>query len=435
MNTQMNTQILLIFILFTQLNPLNAIQIATRRSPPETKSESELDQFYPHVAKFIISKNGTEKEYSFVFNTISEFTWLVDNNTEAVEEVDVLLNEKWKGKFDYQNITQIAQHLNFTNVQIFNMPSRDIVNYDAGLGLPRKYEREEKEIIGEEGGEKEDVLYNYFYSSLNLTKGEIIISFIHDKNFGKIYFGEYDKNFFDLDIKNTKCNCISRPNKNYNMTKDPSDFWNCPLSNFSITLDHTITQDKSLALFALSGEYIYAPKEYSDAFMNDITGYFQRKNTCQKKTEENGFYYYICEKSNKLKGLELSFGFSDGLNLTVTGDYLFKKYDEKYVKLKVIFANIDYWVLGEPIIRQYNLLFIKNSTEDEGSIIVSRAKEYGVTLLIVAVGCGVFFLLVFIIFFIKYKIQEGSRKNILSADNFISRDIKENKSGKGIKDD
>lgn len=413
------------YLLFLQ-KEIKSVQITTKRYAPETTPDVELDQYYPHVAEFVLNTSGVRKEYTMTFDTSSELTWIVNNDTNNTNEtITVIPNEKLEGIFNYSNISLPSQYLNISNVQVFNVPNKKLVNYDGVIGLPRKYEREESEIIGEEGGEKEDY-FHYFYPAWKLKKKEIIISFIHDKNYGKIYLGEYDSLFFDFNINNCKCNCTSNY-PNYNQTNNPTDFWNCLLSNYSIK---GVTEEApDLALFSLSNEYIISPYRYMNYILNNISDYFGRRGTCLKSIQNPLLIKITCEKDNKLKGLEISFGFKDGLNLTIGGDYLFKKHDESKVELKIAFfkdQNIKYWIMGEPIMRQYNLLFIKNDTFEEGVIIVSRAKEYGITLLIVAFSCGILFLIIFIIIFIHYKSHETKRRiNNRAANTLVARDFKD----------
>ena len=113
---------------------------------------------------------------------------------------------------------------------------------------------------------------------------------------------------------------------------------------------------------------------------NYVIDYFKQKgcNESMVSSKPFGFYQYSCEKEEQFSDFpNLSFSLPGKFLFNFTRDELFKKIGNKYVfqiVFDIIETEINYWRIGQPLFRKYNIFF--NWGEKQSTFSYYPVKKY-----------------------------------------------------------
>ena len=124
-----------------------------------------------------------------------------------------------------------------------------------------------------------------------------------------------------------------------------------------------------------------------------------------------------CQKLEEFEGIpDFSLITKDNnIKLTAIIDDLFENYNSTFQDFKIIYANDNnennIWYIGEPIIKNYNLLF----NFDNGNIIIVESLSFGLFLVYIGFIIGVLILLIFL--FMLYNARKKGDEISISLIN------------------
>lgn len=338
------------------------------------------------IKRFIPDSNNTFYPYNFVnsdiisggtyvFDTSSFYTWKKDASSIEPEKENIIsINNKYN-----ENVTGlINEDNNFKYISL----QKDSSSYSGSICIPIKIpQRVENQM-----GASEDSIFN-FLDLINNDIDQKYINYVQDSpSTGYVLFGEKDeifnKNKNKRDVKT--CNCIHPPDND--IQNEFLNYWNCKIISFSVdniknSSFYSINGD-IYAIFALAEEYIIAPNktgiEIINYYRKIIDDDFGKKCEMENFNKKN-ISKMVCETFNYAELPDFTITLDGEISLNALSFDLFKKMEDNdtHIVFKILLNELDtkeYWVIGDPIIKNYNFLFDYNKPNGENITIVASDK-------------------------------------------------------------
>ena len=395
---------------------------------PSFDSSSE-EKFFPYncsTLDFIDSKT-----IGYVFDTASFYSWInIPSNSYSDPGNKISITNK------YNEIIDGEVKLYKDNLPWIRASINKSIYYKFTICIPITIPNHIKNQIDEKIEITGNKIYNYLdYINDKISKN--YINYIQTSiNTGYILFGEKDKIFDEKknekEIKTCKC---SHPQDN-DIQNDFLNYWNCKISTFSIdnikisSLYSKSTNGDIYAIFALSEEYIIAPKKTGEEIINYYRNLIGKKK-CTMEDFNSNFTIMACQKFNFPELPDFTITLEEEISLYALSFDLFKNKNETHIYFKILLNKLDtkeYWYLGDPIIKNYNFLFDYNKAGEEKILIVASNKYNSLDILITSSIAGFISLLFFgFLLFARIKI------NILSKNKKKNQNEKVRKTTKKIK--
>lgn len=377
--------IIWVICMFVKVKLLN---FPLERVPKIDTNATSAEEFYPYY--FILNVGTPSKEIKLIFDTASHFTWISNNYNKTNSSTFIAEDKKEDTLYTISNSTikafkandtvTLSTNFNFT-FHFFFATQKTItyLNADGIAGFAMRYlPIEEKQNCNS--------LYYSFYHSVNNSTEMQVISLIHtEQNKGTLYINEYDSSIFN------------KEDTQYCLSKEDYNLWNCEMSFFAV--DKTETTNKEIAVFATGEEFIYAPSESGKKVLTQYLNLINKKNNlCTIEDNMRLFcdkfdYDYLPDFAILLPDNTTTNTSTKIIRLTGIGEDMFKNYNSTHFLFKVIVnKNLNYWVIGEPIIKNYNFLF----DYDNKVIGIVPYSKVGFFLLILFIMIGFSILIVFL---------------------------------------
>ena len=334
---------------------------------------SSDDNFYPY--------NFTSSDFIdggvYVFDTASFYTWKKVSSTTSTSDKNITITNKYNegilGKIE-------------TTSDNFNWISLTTDSGNSGsIAIPINIPDLITEEIEDQLESSDSRIYNY----LDLINNEInykYINYVQESiTSGYILFGEKDEIFSPSknkrDIKS--CNCSHPSDKSLNNIF--LNYWNCKIFSFSVdNIKIDSLYSKSIngdiyAVFSLAEEYIIAPNKTG----NEIIKYYRDLiddefgKECKLEVFKNNMKIMECEIFNYAELPDFTITLEGEISLNALSFDLFKNKNENFVYFKILLNELDtkeYWVIGDPIVKNYNFLFDYNKKGFENITIVASDK-------------------------------------------------------------
>jgi len=389
----------ILFIIFISIK----IGLTTKEFVME-KRTNENNTFSPYTFKFNF-KNEKENNYSFIFDTSSYIIWvgnnnIIYNNTVEISTINgelILANEICNDTFCW---FETDKQMNSGYIGVIG-----ISNKNRKILFNKKYE------VEYECNDKNYYL-NYYLNSFDIKKEERYINFIQkNNNEARMIFGE-NSDIFKNDNPQ-KCQCKRKNNNNEN-EEDNNIFWCCEISSIKIGDDdiYSPSNNNEFGIFAINEEYIIAPRagitalNFYEKLIKDTFGV-----NCTKKNN-NTIIVLKCDNFNYYEMQDLSFIMKGNMSILALSSDLFKVDNDNNLELKLKVNNSTkehIWYLGEPIVKNYNLLLNYTNLSDISLIIIPSSLN-GFILVTIAIILGFLLLIIFIISII-YILKKGKNNN------------------------
>ena len=328
-------------------------------------------------------------EGNYTFDTASFYSWKNDLSSNDV------------GTYNYNNkkneIISGIMKINELNLNYIELNNK---KYDDNLGsicIPKKIpERIIEKIKSVDSIEKKDnIKYSYIdLVNSGLNDDEKYINYIQDSiNTGKIIFGKINE-IFDSEQNNKiikTCSCISPPD-----TEEENEFlnfWNCKIDSFVINNNkmpssYSISLNGEIyAIFAIEEEYIIAPKLTGTEVINyykDLI-YNNYDISCKIENYTDNTKIMLCDKFNFAELPDFNIILDGEIYLIALSFDLFKEKNDSHIYFKIILNEKntkEYWYFGDPIIKNYNLLFNYSKSGKETITIVQSDKYESKTIIL-----------------------------------------------------
>ena len=226
--------------------------------------------------------------------------------------------------------------------------STETFDYEGILGLGNYYPD-----INEENSF--DARFSFVhYLKMNGMINKLIFGHEYiDRIHGNIYFGEEPKSMKGGYFKCKSNNFISYMNK-----------WNCQILSMYFSNGANYTTLGSTAAFDTGYSYIKGPLNQVEIILNKIkeVGGDKCENIYQQIDDENRFMRTLCTIDIKKSSFpDISFDIV-GFKMTLLKGDLFRKItnkdgEKKYEVIIIGDSTYDYWNFGEPILKNYNMVF------------------------------------------------------------------------------
>ena len=348
------------------------------------------DEFNPYIFKF----NFKDKNYSFIFDTSSYIIWIGNqtiNETYTTLNISTIHGEKMLAN-------EICKDDNFC---YFKTDKKMNKGYNGSIGLSNKY----RDFII--NGNNSKKIYQYIdyitNNTYNLKNEEKYINFIQkNKKEASMKFGSID----DIFKKSSpKCQCKNKDNED-------NIYWCCEISTIKIgeneVLSTWFNTFNTYGIFSISEEYIIGPY-YGIKILNYFENYIKENYGVNCKKNQSNFIELICDNFNYKELPDLTFMMKGNLGILALSRDLFKKTNNDLeLKIKIYYSIYNYWYLGEPIVKNYNLLLNYTDSKDASLIIIPLNKN-GFILILIAIILGFVVLISFIIIII-YIIKKAKNK-------------------------
>ena len=246
---------------------------------------------------------------------------------------------------DFVYLTEHKPKFTFNFLHAWNTTIQ--YNFDGILGLGFFYP-----------ARNNDNIFDERFSIIDYLKYNGIIN---HKRFGHEYLNQTYGKFYIDEIPN------SMKNKNYYKC-DVYPFipylskWHCELRAISFSNGENFTLDYSPAAFDTAYIDIRGPFNEGKKIFNEILK--QSKGMCQSETIEKNNQTYskiICDEDISLSSFSDIYFNLKGKELTLFKDDLFRLVlingKAKYVCKIVLDSTYNYWNLGEPVLKNYDLIF------------------------------------------------------------------------------
>lgn len=417
--------LIIILMMFSSLEQLYK-KFKIYRYIPNFDSYSE-EVFFSYNCTLDFTDDGIY----YVFDTASFYTWKnipTDSESNSDNEIQIpnKYNETLKGE-----IKLFSNDLYYISLKTSNIS----VNFGS-ISIPIKIPKNIQNKIGKNNKDSEKRFYNY----LDLIKDEIgenYINYIQDSlHSGYILFGEEDKIFKrnnnKRDIKTCKCSLPPDDDSE----NDFLNYWNCKINYFSvnnikISSKYSISINGDIyAIFALSEEYIIAPKNTGEEIINHYKNLIG-ENNCFLETFKSNTKRMVCKKMNFAELPDFTITLEGEISLIALSFDLFKNRDENHIFFKILLNELDtkeYWYIGDPIIKNYNFLFNYTKEGNETITIVSSDKYNSFSIILTSIGASI---ITFIYFF--FLLFARIRINILSKEKKKNQNEKIRRTTKKIK--
>ena len=374
------------------------------------KKSSKDNEFSPYIFK--LEKENINN--SFIFDTTSYILWLGNHNiSNFTLKINTIDGEKMnaieicnKNDFCYFKTDKIMKGGYIGSVGISNK-NREILTNNK---KKREYENKFQYYF-----------LKYYLNTLNLKEEERYINFIQKNNNEAIMiFGNYD-NIFKNNFH--KCQCKkNQTNRNY---IDNNIYWCCEISSIKIgenDIYNPIINNK-YGIFSISEEYIIGP---DIAILHKYQKYIKETFGVECQKDYNLLIGLKCDYFNYKEMPDLSFIMKEDFGILALSTDLFKVVGNNKLELKIKInnkTNERNWYLGEPIIKNYNLLLNYTNLTDISLIIIPSSRNSFIIITIIII-LGFLFLIIFIIImtciYKKGKIKE--KNTFFRNDNFKKDD-------------
>ena len=388
-------------------------------SPSSTQKEFELTReeiesgenkeeiFTPYKFSSEIFAKG-----DYVFDTASFYSWR--NNLKKTDigeyEYKNKKNENLKGTLKFNDL----------NLDYIEINSKKYNDYFGAICIPKNIPDRIKEKINPDNDE------NIKYSYLDLINSELknnekYINYIQDSiNTGKMIFGKkndiFDEENSHKEIKS--CSCISP--KDTEIENEFLNFWNCKIDSFlvnSIKMPSSYSTSINgdiFAIFAIEEEYIIAPKITGTEIINFYKDLIEDNydTSCALEMFSNDIKIMQCKSFNFAELPDFNIILDGEIYLIALSFDLFKEKNDTHVYFKILLnqANTrEYWYLGDPIIKNYNLLF-DYTTPGKESITIVQSDKYESMIIILFFCISSFITLLFYIFLIILRLRKMNKE-------------------------
>ena len=388
-------------------------------SPSSTQKEFELTReeiegeenkeeiFSPYKFSSEIFAKG-----DYVFDTASFYSWR--NNLKKTDigeyEYKNKKNENLKGTLKFNDL----------NLDYIEINSKKYNDYFGAICIPKNIPDRIKEKINPDNDE------NIKYSYLDLINSELknnekYINYIQDSiNTGKMIFGKkndiFDEEKSHKEIKS--CSCISP--KDTEIENEFLNFWNCKIDSFlvnSIKMPSSYSTSINgdiFAIFAIEEEYIIAPKITGTEIINLYKDLIEDNydTSCALEMFSNDIKIMQCKSFNFAELPDFNIILDGEIYLIALSFDLFKEKNDTHVYFKILLnqANTrEYWYLGDPIIKNYNLLF-DYTTPGKESITIVQSDKYESMIIILFFCISSFITLLFYIFLIILRLRKMNKE-------------------------
>ena len=352
-------------------------------------------------------------EGNYTFDTASFYSW---KNNRSISDKGTYTDYINK-KNENINGTMKINELNLNYIVLNSASYKD--NYGA-ICIPKSIPERIKESFGKNYSINQSDYIKYSYLDLinsELSDDEKYINYIQDSiNEGKITFGKKNE-IFDSE-KNNKiiktCSCVSPPD-----TEEENEFlnfWNCKIDSFYVNnikmpSSYSISLNGEIyAIFAIDEEYIIAPNitgteiiNYYKSLIDDNYGV-----TCELNNFTNNTKIMLCKKFNFAELPDFNIILNGEIYLIALSFDLFKEKNDSHVYFKILLNGDnkkEYWYLGDPIIKHYNLLFDYTQPGKE-TITIVQSDKYESMIIILFFCVSSFITLLFYIVLIIIRVRK-----------------------------
>ena len=405
--------IIIFIILFNIISMKNVKKFSISKKVKASYSNNTYDdKFYPYTFDLDLITGG-----NFVLDTSSFYTFKKYNTLIITDDPKITIKNRYN---EY-----VEGSIKEDGTFIYISPDKETDNYGI-VGIPINIpQRILKEIT---------ISDNNIYSYLDLIKDEIdekYINYIQDSvNTGYVLFGEKDQVFNKTinkrDIK--QCSCVHPPDDD--IQNEFLNYWNCKIISFSVdniknSAFYSINGD-IYAIFGLAEEYIIAPNktgrgiiEYYKTLIYDDFGI----DCKMEKNFKPNISRMVCEKFNYAELPDFTITLEGEISMNALSFDLFKRItntnnstmNETHISFKILLNELDtkeYWVIGDPIVKNYNFLFDYTKKNKEKIYIVANDKydPFSIIMTCCVTSCITLIYFSFLLF-ARIKINIISRKN------------------------
>ena len=359
------------------------------------KNNVDNNEFNPYIFNFIFR----DKNYSFIFDTSTYLMWIGNqtiNKNYATLNISTIHGEKILAN-------EICKDGNFC---YFTIDKEMNKGYNGSIGLSNKYRDFLNSNNKDNNNNKKIYQYlDYINDTNNLKNEEKYINFIQkNKNEALMKFGSID-NIFKKNSQ--KCQCQKRDNEG-------NIYWCCEISTIKAGENAVLPRwiNNNYGIFSISEEFIIGPSS-GIYILNYFENYIRENYGVKCKKNYSTLIELKCDYFNYKELPDLTFMMKGNLGILALSRDLFKKIDN-YLLLKIkinypTFSIHNYWYLGDPIVKNYNLLLNYTNSNDT-SLIIIPWNQNGFILIIIAIILGFIILISFIITII-YILKKSKNKN------------------------
>ena len=418
-------QFLILLLNFFYIKSLNIPNNILSEEDDDNSSPSSIQKEFELTREEIESEENKEEIFSpykfsseifakgdYVFDTASFYSWR--NNLKKTDigeyEYKNKKNENLKGTLKFNDL----------NLDYIEINSNKYNDYFGAICIPKNIPDRIKEKINPDNDE------NIKYSYLDLINSELknnekYINYIQDSiNTGKMIFGKkndiFDEEKSHKEIKS--CSCISP--KDTEIENEFLNFWNCKIDSFlvnSIKMPSSYSTSINgdiYAIFAIEEEYIIAPKITGTEIINFYKDLIEDNydTSCALEMFSNDIKIMQCKSFNFAELPDFNIILDGEIYLIALSFDLFKEKNDTHVYFKILLnqANTrEYWYLGDPIIKNYNLLF-DYTTPGKESITIVQSDKYESMIIILFFCISSFITLLFYIFLIILRLRKMNKE-------------------------
>ena len=418
-------QFLILLLNFFYIKSLNIPNNILSEEDDDNSSPSSTQKEFELTREEIESEETKEEIFSpykfsseifakgdYVFDTASFYSWR--NNLKKTDigeyEYKNKKNENLKGTLKFNDL----------NLDYIEINSKKYNDYFGAICIPKNIPDRIKEKINPDNDE------NIKYSYLDLINSELknnekYINYIQDSiNTGKMIFGKkndiFDEEKSHKEIKS--CSCISP--KDTEIENEFLNFWNCKIDSFlvnSIKMPSSYSTSINgdiFAIFAIEEEYIIAPKITGTEIINFYKDLIEDNydTSCALEMFSNDIKIMQCKSFNFAELPDFNIILDGEIYLIALSFDLFKEKNDTHVYFKILLnqANTrEYWYLGDPIIKNYNLLF-DYTTPGKESITIVQSDKYESMIIILFFCISSFITLLFYIFLIILRLRKMNKE-------------------------
>lgn len=390
----------------------NKIKIEMNRYIPDYGTDITDNIFYTYNFSLDIIEGGT-----YVLDTASFYSWKINNTPSDTSSNNSILEYEISTETRLNEIVNGTVKTSSEDLVYISLKDKKYQDNSGSICVPKDIPNHIKSDIDKNLFSFGNKIYNY----LDLIKDKVsqkYINYVQETiNKGYILLGEKDEIFStdknDKDIKTCKC---SLPPDN-DVQNEFLYYWNCKISSFSVdNIKTTSSYSKSIngdifAIFALSEEYIIAPKKTGEEVINKyrdlIYDYYGASCLLEDFNNNKDIKIMVCQAFNYPGLPDFTITLEGEISMIALSYDLFKYKDENHVYFKILLnerKTKEYWYLGDPIIKNYNFLFDYN-TPGEETITIVPSDKYESFSIIVTFCSASFIVLLFFGFLIFARIR------------------------------
>ena len=337
---------------------------------------TDNDIFFPYYLNISFG-NITLSNISI--DTTTNYTWFYNSKIRG-EIIKNSSSIKLKDNTEIKG--QLIKYNNISNNMTF-----EYINSTDKLG---------NNTLGVIGIGRESLNNSFFYYFNNNNQSEKkIILLIYSETQKKLQFYGKPNDIFTKTLNKT-CYC-------YNDLDKLDKLWNCEIKSFSINISEIKIENEYIAFSTLNKDIIASTKT-GKIILNDYLRIINSRYGEKRCVliVENGFNKMRCQKLEEFEGIpDFSLITKDNnIKLTAIIDDLFKNYNSTVQEFKIIYPNNEenIWYIGEPILKNYNLLFNFSET---GSVIIIESLSFGLFLVYIGFIIGFLILVIFLVMLYK----------------------------------